>query len=393
MSNIDVPLITNLMVTLTNQCTMRCPFCFVDKDIKRMSKDTMARLVQFLIDNSAECGVPPRIVFFGGEPMVEWDELIVPTVQKIRSEYKQPFYFSMTTNMTLLDEERLQFLIDNDVDCLFSIDGDEDTMRVNRPMANGSDPFPIVDAVAGMVTDMVPNAAARITVYAPTVKNLCHDIRYVENKGFGSVSVLPDLFSDWSEENIETFKEQIKLYGDHLIESFRAGKTPPIFQQYSECFYKMMLQNRCIDAGRFQQLWHCQACGKCGIGLSHHATTDYLGNIYGCLHPGPLTPESVFYLGDIYNGVDPERTRNLVDMIKAESPGGLDCGDCTMNYICDRGCAPNNYICTGKMLTPPKMFCHFYRTLMDDAIRVCNILGVEKNETFKIYFSYRVSRG
>lgn len=349
--------------------------------------------VQFLIRNSAQCGRAPRMVFFGGEPMLEWDTLIIPITEYIRKEYGKPFYLSMTTNLTLLDKERIQYIADNSIACLFSIDGTEKTMEVNRPFANGENSFRVIDERAELVTAMIPGAAARMTLFRETAEHFFEDIRYVEQKGFGSISVLPDLFSVWTEEQTRALEKQITRYGDYLIDSFRAGRTPTVFQQYSEMFFKMMLTNKCLELNRPQSLVKCHGCGKCGFGQEGHATMDYQGNIFGCLHPAPLTPESPFYLGDIYHGVDPERTRRLVEQCDAETPGGLDCANCKLSAVCDRGCAPNNYIIVGKMTTPPETFCHFNRALMDDALRVAEVLGKEKNETFKAFFQSRVRRG
>lgn len=390
---LPVPPLTNLMVSLTNQCTLRCPFCFVDHEVTRMSYQTMFDTVQFLIRNSEACGRAPRLVFFGGEPMMEWDSLIVPITDYIRKEYGKQFYLSMTTNLTLLNEERIRYILDNDIACLFSVDGARETMGINRPFADGSNSFEVIDEKAGLVTAMVPGSAARMTLCKETAGNFLKDILYVEGKGFGSISVLPDLFSRWTEEQTRAMEEQIRCYGDYLIASFRSGRTPTVFQQYSEMFFKMVLTNKCLELERPQSMAKCHGCGKCGFGQENHATTDYQGNIFGCLHPAPLTKESPFYLGDIYHGVDPERTRRLVEQCDAEVPGGLDCAGCKLAAVCDRGCAPNNYIIVGKMNTPPETYCHFNRALMDDALRMAAVLGEEENETFRAFFQSRVRRG
>lgn len=358
-----------------------------------MTYQTLYDIVQFLIHNSEASGRAPRLVFFGGEPTLEWDTLIIPITDYIRREYKKPFYLSMTTNLTLLNEERLQYIKDNDIACLFSIDGAEKTMGINRPFANGKNSFHLVDEKANLVTQMIPGAAARITLNKETVGNFFEDIRYVEEKGFGSISVLPDLFSNWTETQIHMMKEQIRLYGDYLIQAFRSEKTPVVFQQYSEMFFKIVLTNKCIELNRPQSLAKCHGCGKCGFGLAGHATTDYQGNIFGCLHPTPLTKESLFFLGDIYNGVDPEKSRRLVEMCDTEPLGGLACDICKLAAVCDRGCSPNNYIIVGKMNTPPETYCHFNRVLMDDALRVAKTLNRERNQCFKAFFQDRVRRG
>lgn len=390
---LEVPPITNLMVSLTNQCTMRCPFCFVDKDVKRMSYDILMSLFNFTRRNSELCGIPPRIVFFGGEPMLEWDSLIVPFTKYVREEYNDLCRLSMTTNLTLLNEERIQFLKDYNINCLFSIDGAEETMAINRPMSDGSNGFSIVDRNIDLVVKILGRVSARITLYQPTVKNFFNDVRYVESKAVGSISVLPNLFDTWSPETIAEFEKQIALYESYIIDSFRNGRAPLIFQQYAECFYRMMLVNRCMDQGLFQTQDRCRGSGKCGFGLGHFATTDYLGDIYGCLHPAPLTRDSIFYLGNPFDGVDPDKTRRLVEMCDAETPGGLRCDTCKLRAVCDRGCAPNNYIFVGKMTTPPSIYCHFYRILFDSAIRVAQVLGEEENSLFKQVFQNRVRLG
>lgn len=282
--------ITNLMVMLTNQCNLRCPFCFVDKNVKRMTYQTLYDTVQFLIRNAESCDRTPRLVFFGGEPMMEWDTLIIPITNYIRKEYAKPFELSITTNITLLSRERLEFMKDNEMYVLFSVDGGRDTMAINRPFANGKNPFGVVDRNIDDIVAIYPDAEARITLYQKTVGNLFDDIMYLVQKGFGQISLLPNLFDDWTEASISSFQRELQKYGDWIVDEFRAGRTPLIFKQYSEMFYKIMLRNRCVRDGEYQTMHRCHGCGKCGFGLGHHAACDTDGNIYGCLHIEHLSP-------------------------------------------------------------------------------------------------------
>jgi len=55
-----------------------------------------------------------------------WDEIIAPLTLWIR-ENNFPINLSMTTNGTLLNEERIKFLKNNEVGLLLSIDGAKET--------------------------------------------------------------------------------------------------------------------------------------------------------------------------------------------------------------------------------------------------------------------------
>lgn len=385
--------ITNMMIMITNQCNLRCPYCFVHKNVKRMTYDTLFQVIQFLIKNAEACGRTPRMVFFGGEPMLEWDTLIVPIVQYIREEYRKPFIITMTTNVTLLNDERLTFMRDNQISALYSVDGDYDTTAINRPFVSGHSAFRVIDENIDRIISFFPAAASRITLNRATMSNFFEDLLYVTRKGFGSISVLPNLFDVWGFRDEKIFREQLALYGDWLIENFREGKVPVIFQQYSEMFFKLVLRNRCIEEGRSQILLRCHGCGKCGFGLGHHATCDTEGNIYGCLHLDSLSMNNIFYLGNIKENIDPSRVLALVERCDNEPKGGLDCGNCVLAEVCDRGCVPNNYLHNGSFNTPPPIFCQFYRAIADDALRITRTLGEEKNKLFKEVFQRRVMEG
>ena len=92
-----------------------------------MTYETAKAAAEFLIKNTEETNITPSINFFGGEPMLMWDSIIVPLTNWIRNEYKKPFSLGITTNGTLLDEEKIEFLKKNGVNLLFSIDGGKET--------------------------------------------------------------------------------------------------------------------------------------------------------------------------------------------------------------------------------------------------------------------------
>jgi uncharacterized protein len=79
------------------------------------------------ISNNAEGNKKKSIFFFGGEPMLRFDDLIKPLVEK-----NPDFQYSITTNGSLLTKERIDFLAKNNFSVMLSMDGNEETQNYNR---------------------------------------------------------------------------------------------------------------------------------------------------------------------------------------------------------------------------------------------------------------------
>lgn len=111
----------NIHFAITNRCNLSCSFCGQDKD--RWSKDEELALSDYkdLIDQIAHMG-RRTASFSGGEIFVRSDMVDILCYAKKRDV---PIS-TILTNGTLLDEERIQVLVDGDPGYLgFSIDGIE----------------------------------------------------------------------------------------------------------------------------------------------------------------------------------------------------------------------------------------------------------------------------
>ena len=52
----ELPKITSAMLVVTHACNLRCRYCFVQKEPKRMSLETAKDAARFLIDNAHAAG-------------------------------------------------------------------------------------------------------------------------------------------------------------------------------------------------------------------------------------------------------------------------------------------------------------------------------------------------
>ena len=127
--------------------------CFEDKDSQRMTFDTAKDILNFV---HKAPGNFHGFTFFGGEPMLEFDSIVVPLVEYSKTLWN-PTYFAMTTNGTLLDKEKIDWLFENNVNFMFSVDGNKETQDSNRPMKNGNSSFDALEQNLLYVLKKRPN--------------------------------------------------------------------------------------------------------------------------------------------------------------------------------------------------------------------------------------------
>lgn len=130
------------IIVVTLRCNHRCIYCHASaascKDKKYDMDLKTAKLVVdniFKSNNNAIC-----IEFQGGEPILNWPvvEFIINYAQEKNKLEKKDLIFRLVSNFTLLDDQKMNFLMDNEVNFCTSLDGDEETHNYNRIYASGN---------------------------------------------------------------------------------------------------------------------------------------------------------------------------------------------------------------------------------------------------------------
>lgn len=94
MSSIKLsPIITHIYLMVTEQCNLRCQYCYIkNRDIKNeFPFEWMDKIKKMFT-----CYNKPRIIFFGGEPLLKLD-----LIKRIVNEYNDDFQFQVVTNGTV----------------------------------------------------------------------------------------------------------------------------------------------------------------------------------------------------------------------------------------------------------------------------------------------------
>jgi uncharacterized protein len=110
----DADGIKALCLHVSHDCNLSCEYCFASKgDYKSgrrlMTKDIALKAVDYLVSNSGYRH-NIEIDFFGGEPLISFDTVkeVVGYGRELENKTGKKFYFTITTNGILLDEEKIK---------------------------------------------------------------------------------------------------------------------------------------------------------------------------------------------------------------------------------------------------------------------------------------------
>jgi uncharacterized protein len=134
-----------IVLQLTHNCNLRCRYCAYTENVKgirthskdRMSFETVEKALKLLKENSID-SKKITIGFYGGEPLLEFD-LLKKSVELSKELFKnKEIKYTVTTNATLLSEEKILFLEENNFQLMISFDGPQLINDSNRVFASSN---------------------------------------------------------------------------------------------------------------------------------------------------------------------------------------------------------------------------------------------------------------
>jgi uncharacterized protein len=133
-----------IVLCVTEKCNLRCAYCVYSGNYtyrrahsqREMSRDVAFKAVDYFLQHSSESkGI--AVGFYGGEPFLNF-ALMEAVIQYARA--KEPgdrLRLNLTTNLTILSEPMLQFMVANNVGMLVSLDGAQNVHDRYRVFQNG----------------------------------------------------------------------------------------------------------------------------------------------------------------------------------------------------------------------------------------------------------------
>lgn len=125
------------IAVVTKRCNLHCSYCHArgGSSAEDMSVETAGRVLQYLFDVRNKS---VTLEFQGGEPLLNWPvvEFLTAHARKFNTLGKN-LNIVLVTNLLLMDDEKMRFLVDHDVDVCASLDGPADVHDKNKMFADG----------------------------------------------------------------------------------------------------------------------------------------------------------------------------------------------------------------------------------------------------------------
>ena len=284
----------HLTLHLTNQCNLKCKYCFVPHNEKRMTLEIAMKAIQLAMKD----GKPTGILFYGGEPLLEREliENIIQETQKIKEETGHHFIYKMTTNGTLLDEEFLE--LSKAVNLTIGLSHDGYAQDDNRLFADGKGSFQVLEEKIDLLLKYQPYAGGLSVVDPSTVAKAAQTVQFLYDKGFKYISVGMnyDRIAPWTNERmmilVEEYQKMAQMYAQWMREEEKI---------YLSTFdMKILSHLKGENYGKDRRL---QAKNQITVGAD------------GLLYSGSKYLEQPeFEIGDVFTGLDEKRREQMFEM-------------------------------------------------------------------------------
>lgn len=364
------PVLKSLCLHVAHDCNLRCKYCFADTGDfgggrELMSAETGRKAIDFAIKGSRKRR-NLEIDLFGGEPLVNFDVVreIVRYARQREKETGKNIKLTLTTNGTLLNDENIQFLNDNHLMLVLSLDGGKEMHDRMRPFPNQSGSYDaavrgfkkVIQSRKGWNYYLRGTYTHFSTHFADEVLKMLDvgkEISMEPVVGITEPYVL-------TEEDLPVlYKEYDKLAAEYLKR--RRGQGEP----FDFFHFNVALDNGPCVAKRL---------AGCGAGHEYYAITP-TGDIYPCHQ---FVGREEYKMGTLDTGVVRpdlvQKFRNTHVMTKPK------CRDCWARFFCSGGCHANADLVNGDISQPYEYGCKIQRKRLECAIVLQALLLEDKNE-------------
>lgn len=352
---LDSKILANLWINISNDCNMRCVYCFENggnygKEKKimnhRILKDGIDFWYRYL--NKDEKNV--YVIFFGGEPLYNKQgiEFAFHYICKLLAPHGITPHYSLTTNATLLDKKFVEFLVENRIPVTISIDGGADIQNKNRPLVSGQASYKLVEKNLKHFFKLRKNVTARVTLIHEDVDNLCKIVKDLWDLGFCQVQY--DLAASnnprlkFTMDDLDILRNQIRELADLTYQNIIAGNWK-VLRNLTKAI-------QCINIPR-------RDLTGCSIYTPYTVMLDPSGEIYKCQR----LMEQKYCIGDIYRGIEWTKFYTIKKANHA-------CEVCWAKAICNEGCPQVKLVHTGDMDKNYELWCNHTKIHIEEAIRI-----------------------
>lgn len=129
------------IIVVTLWCNQSCVYCHASapgKDKRyNLTKEKAKKIVDVIFETTSG---DITIEFQWGEPLYNWEiiKYIVEYAKEKNEKYNLDLQFALVSNLTLMDDEKLKYIVDNKIQVSTSLDGPKEVHDKNRPWLSWS---------------------------------------------------------------------------------------------------------------------------------------------------------------------------------------------------------------------------------------------------------------
>lgn len=356
----DADGIKALCLHVSHDCNLSCEYCFASKgDYKSgrrlMTKDIALKAVDYLVSNSGYRH-NIEIDFFGGEPLMNFDTVreVVAYGRELENKTGKKFYFTITTNGTLLDEEKINFINEYMDNVVISIDGRKDIHDSIRYDRSGKGTY---DRIVPFAQKLVAGRNGKSYFVRGTFtsrnKDFSKDVIHLADLGFREISVEPvvgsgdELFI--KEQDVPDILNEYEKFAAEYLKYLQEGSS---FRFYH--FNLNLYEGPCVY----------KRITACGAGFEYLAVSPE-GYLYPCHQ---FVGQKEFIMGDVVEGISNLKLKQSFknnNILTKEK-----CRNCWAKLFCSGGCHANAWYSNGNILEPNEIACTLQKKRIECAIMI-----------------------
>lgn len=352
--------VKSLCLHISHDCNLRCGYCFAGSgnfggDRSMMSVEVGRQAIDFLITHSGTRR-NSEIDFFGGEPLMNFDVVkeIVAYGKQQADRHNKQLNFTLTTNALLLDEDITQYLNENGISVVLSLDGRPEVHDRMRPDCGGGGSYAHVQPKISRLVESRNNEGYYVRgTFTKLNTDFDADVLHMADLGYKQLSVEP-------------------VVGDGQDYAFAEHDLPALFAAYdrlTEAYLARQREGRPFGFFHFNlDIDHGPCVAKrlsgCGAGHEYFAVTP-TGDLYPCHQ---FVGREEYKMGDVWQGV----VNNALaqQFRRTHIFNKQDCPECWARYYCSGGCHANAHAFHNDITKPYELGCELQKYRLECAIYI-----------------------
>lgn len=346
-----------LIKPASGRCNMHCAYCFYRDETENRTVDDYGMMTEettrALIDRAYAEADSVRFMFQGGEPTLRG----LPFFQSFVSYALENGLasFALQTNGTLINDEWIAFLRDNDFLVGLSIDGDGKTHDAYRKGANGKGTFKRVFETSRKLINAGVKLNSLVTVTEKGARDARSVYSFLKRNGMRYQQYIPCI-DPIGEEGLP-YSLTPEAYGRFLISLFHL-------------YYSDWKKGDYVSIRYFDNLVlmltgeEAEECGMNGI-CSSSFTIEADGSVYPC----DFYVLDEYRLGNVVTDTFASlaEKRNESGFVSASMKKDPECLACRFHPLCNGGCRRNREnFSTG--VIERNRFCISYRKFFSECL-------------------------